>query len=298
MARHDPHNRARFWNQDRMPGLSLMCADFTTHEYAPHWHEALVIAATEDGAAQFNSRGTSDYARPPLLLVFNPAEPHSGRMGWSDRWRYRSFYLTQAAIDAVARGLGIAEVPGFTGNAVADPALAAGFLALHRAMEEGGDALAAREQLYRCFAALVSRHGSGGGRIAAPSVDRAVIAAIVAFMHAHHDRELSLDDMGQHFALTPFQLIRAFKKAVGLTPHAYLTQLRLNQACRLLRRGTAIAETAAAVGFYDQSALTRHFKRSYGITPLQFARAGAWSGRPQREIFANTDPSPGAMVRP
>jgi AraC-like DNA-binding protein len=81
-----------------------------------------------------------------------------------------------------------------------------------------------------------------------------VIAAIVDFMHAHHDQDLSLDDMGRRFALTPFQLIRAFKKAVGLTPHAYLTQLRLNQACRLLRRATPIAEAAAAVGFYDQSA--------------------------------------------
>jgi AraC-like DNA-binding protein len=36
-----------------------------------------------------------------------------------------------------------------------------------------------------------------------------------------------------------------------------------------------IAQTAAATGFYDQSALTRHFKRCYGITPLQFARAAA-----------------------
>src|SRR5215470_7808644 len=117
MARHDPHNRTRFWNESGVPGMSLMCADFTTHEYAPHWHEALVIAATEDGAAQFNSRGTTDYARPPLLLVFNPAEPHSGRMGWSEHWRYRAFYLTQRAIDVVTHGLGIAALPGFTNNA-------------------------------------------------------------------------------------------------------------------------------------------------------------------------------------
>lgn len=274
MARHDPHNRTRFWNDARVPGMSLMCADFTTHEYAPHWHEALVIAATETGAAEFRSRGTSDYARPSLLLVFNPAEPHSGRMGWSAHWRYRSFYLTRQAIDVVARGLGIESVPAFTSNAIADPALVDAFLALHRAVEDGSDALAAHEGLYRGFAALFERYGSGGDRIATPAVGRAVIAAIVDFMHAHHDQDLSLDDMGRRFALTPFQLIRAFKKTVGLTPHAYLTQLRLNEACRLLRRGTPIAEAAAAVGFYDQSALTRHFKRSYGITPLQYARAG------------------------
>jgi AraC-like DNA-binding protein len=282
MARHDPCNRTRFWSDPDVPGMSLMCADFTTQEYAPHWHEALVIAATEAGGAQFSSRGTSEYAHPALLLVFNPAEPHSGRMGWSDHWRYRSFYLTRQALDLVARGLGIAATPHFTSNAIADPALVAAFTALHNAIEDGGDALAAREQLYRSFAALFARHGSGGGAIAATPVDRSVIAAIVDFMHAHHDQELSLDDMGRRFALTPFQLIRAFKKAVGLTPHAYLTQLRLNQACRLLRRATPIAEAAAAVGFYDQSALTRHFKRSYGITPLQYARAAQSAGQAER----------------
>ena len=44
-----------------------------------------------------------------------------------------------------------------------------------------------------------------------------------------------------------------------------------------MRRGVDIADAAAAAGFYDQSALTRHFKRSYGITPLQWLRAGAFN---------------------
>jgi AraC-like DNA-binding protein len=34
-----------------------------------------------------------------------------------------------------------------------------------------------------------------------------------------------------------------------------------------------IADAAAAAGFYDQSALTGHFKARFGMTPLQFAAA-------------------------
>ncbi len=50
-------------------------------------------------------------------------------------------------------------------------------------------------------------------------------------------------------------------------------------ACRHLRHSPVLAEVATAVGFYDQSALNNHFKRCYGITPLQFARAAAaWAG--------------------
>jgi len=45
------------------------------------------------------------------------------------------------------------------------------------------------------------------------------------------------------------QLIGLFKRTTGLTPHAYLTQIRLGIACRHLRRGLPIAEVAAVAGF-------------------------------------------------
>ena len=86
---------------------------------------------------------------------------------------------------------------------------------------------------------------------------------------------MRLEGLAANVGLTTFQLIGLFKRAVGLTPHAYLTQVRLGMACRHLRYAPALAEVATAVGFYDQSALNKHFKRCYGITPLQFARAAA-----------------------
>jgi len=61
----------------------------------------------------------------------------------------------------------------------------------------------------------------------------------------------------------------------GLTPHTYLTQIRLRAARELLRRGSPLAEAALAAGFYDQSALHRHFKRAYAITPRQYLAAHA-----------------------
>jgi AraC-like DNA-binding protein len=92
-------------------------------------------------------------------------------------------------------------------------------------------------------------------------------------MIAQHGDALQLEDLAGAEGLTTFQLIGLFKRTVGLTPHIYLTQIRLGAACRALRRGAPIAKVATETGFYDQSALTRHFKRCYGITPLQFAKA-------------------------
>ena len=273
MARRDPHNSSRYWWDRQVPGLSLLSADFTCHDYPPHSHDALVVAVTEDGGSVIQSRGQVEEAHPTTLFVFNPAEPHAGWMGRSRRWRYRSLYLTHQAIDAVAAGLGIARVPYFTRNRFLDADLIAGFLDLHQALEPGLDQERAQELLLDSFGRLFNRHGCGGERIAAAPRDAERLARAVELMRARLAEPLKLEQIAAAVGLTTFQLIGLFRRGNGLTPHACLTQLRLAAACRGLRHGLAIAEVAAAAGFYDQSALNNHFKRCYGITPLQFARA-------------------------
>ena len=273
MARTDLRNRTQYWWDRHVPGLSLLQADFTTHQYPPHSHEAFVIAVTETGGSVIKSRGQVEEAHASRLFVFNPAEPHAGWMGRSRRWRYRSLYLERAAIAELAHGLGIEEVPYFTRNLFADADLVEGFLALHRGLEAGRDVFRERELLVGTFGTLFRRHGSGGGRIAPAPGDSARFRKAVALMAARHGEPLRLEAVAAEVDLSVFQLIGLFKRMAGLTPHAYLIQLRLDAACRDLRRGQPPAEVAASAGFYDQSALNRNFKRIYGITPLQFARA-------------------------
>jgi len=275
MARSDPRNSTQYWWDRHLSGLSLLCADFTTHEYPPHTHDALVVAVTEQGGSVVRSRGQVEQATPSTLFVFNPAEPHAGWMGGSERWQYRSMYLTRAALSDVATGLGIESVPYFTRNTFGDRDLIDCFLAMHVAIEEGRDVFRERELLIGTFGRLFRRHGSGGSRIGLAPRDHAILARVKERMYADYASDLHLEDLATDVGLTTFQLIGLFKRTVGLTPHAYLTQIRLGMACRQLRRSPVLAETATAVGFYDQSALNKHFKRCYGITPLQFARAAA-----------------------
>lgn len=57
---------------------------------------------------------------------------------------------------------------------------------------------------------------------------------------------------------------------MGVTPHQYILQRRIEKAKYLLQQGKlSIAEVAATVGFCDQSHFTRYFKRIVGVTPKQ-----------------------------
>jgi len=275
MARADPRNTSRYWQDPEIAGLTLLCADFTTHEYAPHTHDAYVIAVTENGGAEFKSRGVIDQAEASALLVFNPAEPHSGWMGASSRWRYRSFYLTGRAMQTVTDGLGLARAPYFCSNVFKDRELIEAFLQLHYAVEAGESPFSLRSQLYTSFGKLFERHGSPFFKPEKPSYQQVLTDRMIAYLKEHYAQDISLDELAAPFGLTPFQAIRCFNRTVGLPPHAYLTQIRLRAACRLLKQGQTYAEAALGAGFYDQSAFNKHFKRAYGITPRQFVSAAA-----------------------
>ena len=275
LARVDLRNSSRYWRDPRVPGLSCLVADFTSHDYAPHSHEAFVVAVTEAGGSEFKSRGRSDEAKSSNLLVFNPDEPHSGRMGWSSRWLYRGLYLTAPAIENVKAALDLQATAYFTSNSFHDPDLIEAFLALHRVLDEGNDPFEERELLLRSFGALIRRHAAGAPQLTQPMRDRIKATRICEIMKERYAEELTLEQLGAEVGLTSFQLIALFKRSTGLTPHAYLTQLRLKAAIGALGRGATIAAAALDAGFYDQSALTRHFKRAYGITPLQWVRAEA-----------------------
>jgi len=275
LARIDHRNKTRYWNAPDLPGLSCLCADFTAHDFAPHSHDALVVAVTEVGGSEIKSRGEVTEASSSALFVFNPTEPHSGRMGRSKRWRYRGLYLAQPALNELGPTLGTDAVPYFMANAIHDRELIGSFLDLHVALQNGMDGLLERERFAASFGQLFRRYGSRGERIPSARRDGGAVSSVQKMMQDRYGEQLTLEEIGRLVGLTPFQLIGLFKRAIGLTPHAYLTQVRLKAAIREMRRGVSIAQAALAAGFYDQSALTNHFKRAYGITPLQWVRAVA-----------------------
>lgn len=275
MARVDRHNRVHFWRDREIPGLSCLHADFTRHEFAPHSHAGFVIAVTEDGGARFESRGDDGEAVPGRLLTFNPDEPHSGKLGTSPRWHYRALYVDAPALDIVLAGLGLDRPAFFRDNRLADPGLIAHFRALHIALEAGADRLQVEELLVGGFGQLFARHGCGARPDAGPARDRALLGSVVARMQDQRTDTPGLEELGAAVGLTAFQLIGLFKRTTGLTPHAFLTQIRVRAAAGALKSGRSIADAASLAGFYDQAALTNQFKRTFGVTPRQFAAAYA-----------------------
>ena len=275
MAKLDQDNRAKFWVDPHLGGVSLLRAAFRTLSFAPHVHNELVIAVTERGAGRCLTRGVADVGTPRTIMVFNPGEPHSGGVAGEAGWYYRGLYVSRQVLAQLCASIEArpGAVPYFRSSVLDDGELADLLVQAHVALEDGEPRIAAETHFLSAVAALFARHGDPRPRLPAVGREKSPVARAVEYMRENFDCDLAVADLADRAALSPFHFVRSFRKVTGLPPHAYLTQLRLNRARRLLAEEKAPTDVALAVGFYDQSHLIKHFKRAYGITPGQYAAA-------------------------
>jgi transcriptional regulator GlxA family with amidase domain len=93
-------------------------------------------------------------------------------------------------------------------------------------------------------------------------------------LHSAYGKKLDLDTISKAACLSVPQLVRQFKHAFRLTPHCYLTRIRLHHAADLLRRtDLPVMDVSGLCGFDNPSAFGRAFKAQYGIQPAQYRRA-------------------------
>jgi AraC family transcriptional regulator len=96
---------------------------------------------------------------------------------------------------------------------------------------------------------------------------------LIEFIEENLDGDLSLEAMAAEVVVSPLYLPRAFKTAVGQSPHRYVLERRLERAKQLLRNtDKPIVEVALAVGFSSQSHLSNWFLRAVGVSPAAYRR--------------------------
>jgi AraC-like DNA-binding protein len=96
------------------------------------------------------------------------------------------------------------------------------------------------------------------------------------YMELHLGESIDLSMLAGVAGLSVHHFARQFKQSIGLTPHHYLTQKRVERAQEMLAQtDLSLSEIAYAAGFSDQSHLARHFRHMLGTTPREFR----WSQR-------------------
>jgi two-component system response regulator YesN len=100
-----------------------------------------------------------------------------------------------------------------------------------------------------------------------------LIEKAVRYMEENHPHELSLEDVARQVYLSPCYFSRLFKQVKGWSFSEYLTQIRIEEARRLLvNTDFQISEIASRVGYRDARYFSQVFKRNEGCTPITYRR--------------------------
>ncbi len=118
--------------------------------------------------------------------------------------------------------------------------------------------------------------------------DWETLLPLLVHIQAHLDEDLSLAALSRKAGLSPFHLQRRFKAAVGETPKAYTSRLRLERgAFRLLVHDSNVLDIALECGFQNHEAFLRAFRRRFGRAPRDYRK---WV-REQLSAWQETEPA-------
>jgi AraC-like DNA-binding protein len=272
--------RARFFRHPSFRDTLMLRASFTRHRYELHTHSTYVIAIVTRGAERLRVGAHRHVAAKGAIILVNPEEVHDGEAGTEEGWAYRTLYPPASLLRQVAAELGGRNLPAFRHAVIEDPGLEAKLIDAHRLAETGDvDAEAA---LFVSLRLLILRHADP--HVAAEAEIRPACAQRLEryrdFIEANLAAPIDLATLAGLAGVTRFQVVRDFKRQVGLTPGAYIRLSRHKAAASYIEQGLSLAEASAAAGFADQSHLTRVFRSIQGISPKLFQQA--CSNRPAR----------------
>lgn len=254
-----------------LPGVEAVWAD-TSHSFPRHTHDQFGIGVIERGAQNsWSGRGLVEASAGDTITV-NPGEVHDGNpIGDARSWSM--LYFDPAKISVAAADLS----EGKTGEyelrdpVLHDHSIATDFRKLFQTVthdETDTDGFCAEEKLLILLGRLLNTSANG-----AKTAARDNIQSACELIDDNPAAPLTLADLSAETGLSQFKTIRAFSKATGFTPHAYLVQRRLQLARKLIGKGFPLAEAAIASGFSDQSHMTRLFVRNFGYSPGNLAQS-------------------------
>lgn len=268
-----PQDRVCFWREQRYDDLECLKAQYYRHSYAPHTHDTFAVGVILAGAEAFHYQGTRHVAPAGSLVAVNPDELHDGEPE-GDSFAYRMFYPSVALVQQIADELDDrpAGFPAFREPVMQDSALAAQFNRLHSLLEFGAPKLAVDEAFTAAMTKMVGRHSYNDPKGRRWGRESRAVRRARQLIDDQLSQDLTLLDLSAEAGLSRFHLLRAFRRDVGITPHAYLTGRRVAAAKALLAGPQSLSGIAVGCGFYDQSHFTRAFKGWIGLTPGQYRR--------------------------
>ncbi|ANZ46267.1 helix-turn-helix domain-containing protein [Cloacibacillus porcorum] len=263
----------RYWRShlsDDIRFLAAASADDLQRDNLPkpHFHNTFTMSALEDGSLPISFHNGTVILHPGEILIIGHNIPHMVDLAHiDDACYYRTATINENLLDSSLLAK-IKEAEN-TVSKISDKSLWEKFVSEQRNIESGDSyEINAMRHLSETMLSEISKNVLLRFQVSSP-----YIRQIMRYMEDNYMSSISIEELSKVVNLSPFHFTRLFKQEAGMSPHAYITQLRVNRAQDLILRGESLLGIAYELGFADQSHFSRTFLKLTGVSPVKFNTA-------------------------
>lgn len=226
------------------------------------------MSALEDGSLPISFHNGTVILHPGEILIIGHNIPHMVDLAHiDDACYYRTATINENLLDSSLLAK-IKEAEN-TVSKISDKSLWEKFVSEQRNIESGDSyEINAMRHLSETMLSEISKNVLLRFQVSSP-----YIRQIMRYMEDNYMSSISIEELSKVVNLSPFHFTRLFKQEAGMSPHAYITQLRVNRAQDLILRGESLLGIAYELGFADQSHFSRTFLKLTGVSPVKFNTA-------------------------
>jgi AraC family transcriptional regulator len=249
-------------------------------EIPAHEHSSFCLQMQTSGPSQMEwwseGRSWKESLGQGSLLLLTPGT--HDRVRWIGTSRRVVLSIDESYMLRAARDLGRNNALCFQNRwAFEDRQLLALLSAMQREMETGWEmgALYGDHLGMLLSIALIQKYSreSSIAPLTKGGISKVRLGRVLEYIAANSHLDLRLGDLAKIADMSQFHFARLFRLSMGVTPHRYLMDQRLQQAKALLRLDSrTMAEVAAEIGFANGGHFARAFKRHLGVSPTEWQR--------------------------
>jgi AraC-like DNA-binding protein len=264
-------NKTDIYMHQALPGMAVLQASFMQQQFSKHWHETFSIGVILSGVNRFWHRGTYQYASRGNICIVNPEEVHTGETIIEKGWSYLNIFPSQELFVSAQSSL---ELPTktiyFPSSVINDIQSAKALQDLAIAIKQSALTMEVEQLWLIACQMLFARHIESTKEPKTILLLPRQVRLAREILDSNLNENFSLSQLAEICKVSPFHLARGFASHLGLPPHAYRLQRKIEHAKALIQKGETIAQAATAAGFVDQAHLSRHFRKHLGVPPGQF----------------------------
>ncbi|WP_072207748.1 AraC family transcriptional regulator [Mastigocoleus testarum] len=265
----------RVWRPQHIENIEIAYRKSPSLNLPSHLHEELEMTIMHNSSWQFYYRGTQYTVPPGSFTLTQPGEVHKAFSETPvnctfNGLRINATFVQDLATEIIGHSQGL---PFFSTPIVTDRDLNQLIFSFHQLIENSKESVLKQESiLLKLLETIILRYAKHCPKLKAIGDESQLVQQVRDYLNDNFAQNVSLQQLADITNFSRFYLNRAFRKQVGIPPHAYQIQIRIARAKNLLNSGLSISQVAIATGFANQSHFGKHFKRAIGVTPWQYIK--------------------------